>query len=175
MKTITLLFAILILTTSGTVANTIDKMRLHGSGTAYYLKFIKVYDASLYTETVATEEEILAGAVSKCLFLTYDVSLSQGDFIKAADSVLQRQFKKEELQKVQQEIDKLHEGYQDVKEGDSYSLCYDSSEQTTTLSLNGSELVKIESKPFASTYFSIWLGQEKPLDKRLRDNLLARK
>ena len=101
-------------------------MQLHGEGQAYYLKFIKVYDAALYTEQVANEEDIIQGAVSKCLLLQYDVSLKQKDFIKAANTVLERQFTAEQLEVVRDEIDRLHAGYVDVKDGDEYSLCYDS-------------------------------------------------
>jgi hypothetical protein len=155
-------------------SNQIEDMELHGMGEAYYLKFIKVYDASLYTEQSASEDEILQGAVSKCLLLQYDVAVKQKDFIKAANTVLNRQFTTEQLERVRIEIDQLHAGYQDVKDGDQYTLCYDNRKATTTLSHNGEEIVRILSKTFAEVYFSIWLGKEKPLDDRLRDNLLAR-
>lgn len=152
----------------------IDNMELHGEGQAYYLKFIKVYDAALYTKQPASEEEILQGTVSKCLLLEYDVSLKQKDFVKAADTVLARQFSPAQLEEVQDEIDTLHSAYKDVKDGDKYTLCYDSQENSTVLSYNGAEIAKIVSKSFARVYFSIWIGKESPLDEKLRDNLLAR-
>ena len=168
---ITILFTILF---SSAQSSTIDDMELHGMGVAYYLKFIKVYDAALYTEQAASEEEILQGAISKCLLLEYDVSLKQKDFIKAANTVLNRQYTDEQLSKVRDEIDQLHAGYQDVIDGDQYTLCYDRQQTSTTLSHNGKEIVRILSKTFAEVYFSIWLGKEYPLDNTLRDNLLAR-
>ena len=170
--TILTLFFTLFFTTA--YSNSVDNMELHGSGEAYYLKFIKVYDASLYTAQPANEEEIIRGAVSKCLLLQYEVSLKQKDFIKAANTVLERQFTAEQLESVKGEIDRLHAGYVDVKDGDQYSLCYDSKESSTSLSHNGQQLVRIDSKPFAKIYFSIWLGNDSPLDDKLRDNLLAR-
>lgn len=159
---------------SNAYSSPINDMELHGEGQVYYLGFIKVYDAALYTEQSASEEEILQGAVSKCLLLEYDVSLKQKDFIKAADTVLARQFSTEQLDEVRDEINQLHAAYKDVKDGDNYTLCYDSQERSTALSHNGREIVRIVSKPFAEVYFSIWLGKESPLDDKLRDNLLAR-
>ena len=171
----TIITILLTLIVSTAHSSTFKDMELHGMGKAYYLKFIKVYDAALYTEQSASEEEIVEGAVSKCLVLDYDVSLKQKDFIKAADNVLARQFSTEQLDKVRDEINRLHAGYIDVEDGDQYTLCYDREEGSTALSHNGRELVRIESKPFAQIYFSIWLGKQYPLDDRLRDNLLARK
>ncbi len=167
-----ILFFTLFLSTA--FSSTIDNMELHGQGVAYYLKFIKVYDAALYTAQVANEEEIINGAVSKCLLLQYDVSLKQKDFIKAANIILERQFTSEQLEIVRDELDQLHAGYIDVKDGDEYTLCYDSQKSSTTLSHNGNELVRIYSQPFAKIYFSIWLGNDFPFNDKLRDNLLAR-
>lgn len=176
MKTITALVTLALALTVSTVQGyTIENMKLHGKGQAYYLKFIKVYDAALYTEHAATEDEILGGAVSKCLLLEYDISLTQKDFIKAANAVLTRQFSSEELESIQLEINQLHDGYVDVENGDHYTLCYDRKQQSTVLAHNGEEVVRIVSKPFAMIYFSIWLGKDTPLDEKLRDNLLARK
>lgn len=156
-------------------SSTLEEMELHGTGKAYYLKFIKVYDAALYTERPATEKEIRQGAVSKCLLLQYAVSVKEQDFVTAANSVLDRQFPAQQLDAVRKEIEQLHDGYQDVKKGDQYTLCYDRQESSTTLLLNGKEIVRIVSRLFAEVYFSIWLGNDSPLDETLRDNLLARK
>ena len=170
----TLFTIVLTLALSTAHSSAIEDMKLHGSGEAYYMKFIKVYDAALYTEQPASEEEIIQGEVSKCLLLQYNVSLKQKDFTKAANTVLARQFSAEHLARVRDEIGQLHAGYVDVKDGDQYTLCYDRQESSTALSHNSKELVRIESKPFAEVYFSIWLGKQDPLDDKLRDNLLAR-
>lgn len=161
--------------TSAMSSFSVGDLQLLGKGTAYYLKFIKVYDASLYIKDPANNQDILSGDISKCLLLDYNVSLSREDFIKAANTVLSRQFTAEELEAVRQELDRLHESYIDVTEGDTYSLCYDKNDSRTTLSHNNRELVGIDSKPFATIYFSIWLGKMSPLDETLRDDLLARR
>ena len=144
-----------------------------GQGHAYYLKFIKVYEATLFGEGRLEETGVLSSEVSKCLHLVYSVNLSQENFVEAANTVLSRQFTAEQLASVQSDIDKLHQGYQDVKEGDSYTLCYDRSSSETTLAYNGARTVTVAKPDFAEVYFSIWLGDKDPLDKKLRDQLLS--
>jgi hypothetical protein len=148
-------------------------MQLLGKGAAYYLKFIKVYDAELYSETIVAPEDILLPGVSKCLHLQYAVGVKKDDFITAANTVLARQFTPEQLNKVANELDILHDGYQDVEKGDSYTLCYADKTETTSLALNDKVVVAVSSPVFAETYFSIWLGETEPLDDKLRKNLLA--
>lgn len=177
MKVSTILLSIVLFVFSSTAmsSSSVSDMQLLGKGAAYYLKFIKVYDASLYTKEPLNDQDILSGDISKCLLLDYNVSLGREDFITAANTVLSRQFTAEELEVVGKELDRLHESYIDVADGDTYSLCYDKDVSRTTLSHNDRELVKIDSKPFAKIYFSIWLGNTSPLDDTLRDNLLARR
>lgn len=149
------------------------EMQRLGNGEVYYLKFIKVYDANLYWLEIEEEKDILSADVSKCLELDYSVDIDKNDFIKAAESVLNRQFTKEQLTRVSGEIETLHQGYRDVSDGDSYTLCYSSMDKVTTLSYNGELLVSVNSPAFAEIYFSIWLGSTNPLDETLRDDLLA--
>lgn len=150
-----------------------DDLRRLGEGEAYYLKFIKVYDATLFGSSNSKERSILSRDVSKCLHLEYAVDVKGKDFIKAAQTVLDRQFSEEQLALVKSDIDALHQGYLDVKSGDTYTLCYDSQIRETTLSLNGDTLVSIDSPEFAEVYFSIWLGENRPLDNKLRNDLLT--
>ena len=160
------------LSSMGTAAS-IENMQLLGKGTAYYLKFIKVYDASLYSEPLAGSQNILDRDVSKCLQLQYSVGVDAEDFITSANTILTRQFTTEQLNEVATELEILHGGYTDVEEGDSYTLCYLKTTQTTTLALNNQEVVSVSSPDFAEIYFSIWLGKTDPLDEELREDLLA--
>lgn len=148
-------------------------MELRGQGVVYWMRFIKVYDAYLYTVDESDRSKILDPGVSKCLRLEYSVSLSPEDFIKGADTVLARQHPPEYLASIQSEIDALHDAYAPVEKGDSYLMCYRADEATTTLALNGAELVSIQSEPFSAAYFGIWLGPEEPLSEDLRDDLLG--
>lgn len=149
------------------------EMRQIGQGHAYYLNFIKVYTATLYGDQQVTEQNILSPGNSKCLHLDYTVDVGRQDFIEAAKTVLARQHPAQQLDQVQVDIDSLHRKYQDVQKGDSYTLCYDSNSQQTTLALNSRPIITITSLEFASVYFGIWLGAQAPLDEELRSDLLA--
>jgi hypothetical protein len=144
-----------------------------GQGTTYYLGFIKVYDATLYTSETAGNDNILSRDVSKCLHLEYNVDIEKNIFVESAETVLGRQFSNQQLLQVKNYIDQIHQGYQDVQEGDSYTLCYDNQSAVTTLALNDSTIVSVDSADFAEVYFSIWLGENEPLDEDLRDDLLS--
>ena len=151
----------------------ITGLELHGKGEFRYLGFIKVYDAELYVQTPAVSEEILNGNTSRCLKMEYSVALKADDFRNSANKILSRQHAPETLERMKSEIDRLHNAYRGVGEGDSYSLCYDADSQTTTLMLNQQELVTVASPEFAEIYFGIWLGPDDPLDEDLRDQLLT--
>lgn len=155
---------------SASIAN--HSLQKVGEGTAYYLKFIKVYDASLYISDDAVRKDILSSNVSKCLHLDYDVDITRDIFIESSTDSLSRQFPAEVLAEFSTDIDLIHQNYQDVKKGDSYTLCYDRDTKETTLAFNNTVVVSITSPGFAEFYFSIWLGETDPLDKNLRDELL---
>lgn len=159
--------------TSMSFAMSMKDMQLRGTGEAYYLNFIKVYDAALYSEESVDGRDILDENISKCLYLKYSVGVDADDFITAANKILTRQFSSKRLGDVAPEIEALHKGYRDVEKGDSYTLCYSKEAKTTSLSLNGKEVVAVFSSDFAEIYFSIWLGRADPLDEKLRENLLA--
>jgi hypothetical protein len=154
-------------------SDSMDTLQQLGKGQAYYLKFIKVYNAYLYGETNTKRKDILKDTVSKCLHLEYVVNVAKEDFIEAAETVLNRQFTTEQLDRVRQQIDMLHQKYSDVQKGDSYTFCYDGVTSDTTLVYNNKQLITIRSPEFAETYFNIWLGEKAPLDEKLRDSLLA--
>ena len=110
---------------------------------------------------------------SKCLKLDYMVKIKSADFVKSAEEILNKQRTQEQLSSVRKEIDALHDGYQDINPGDSYTLCYDAETQITELFLNETLLTTVSSEEFAQVYFSIWLGEQNPLSSSLRKNLLS--
>ena len=167
-----LIIAVLILCSSVSVASQIESMQLKGEGDVSFLGFIKVYDAYLYLDSDTVKNDVLNPEISKCLKLQYDVSLSKENFIEGATTVLVKQHSTELLESLQPEVEKLHNAYQPVEEGDVYTLCYDANSSTTTLSLNNSELTSITSEPFSSLYFGIWLSEKDPIDEDLRNDLL---
>jgi len=163
---------ILILVIPGLSSAAIDRMVVIGTGDVYYLGFIKVYDAHLYAESETDGKRILSPEVSKCLKLTYDVKLKPEDFITGADTVLKRQHAPEHLELLKPHIDELHNAYQTVEKGDSYVLCYEAETRQTSLSLNNQTLAVIESEPFSSAYFGIWLSADQPLSDSLQKKLV---
>jgi hypothetical protein len=152
-----------------------DDMEMVGEGKAKYLGMITVYDAALYTREKKGSADILSPEISRCLKLDYAVEVSAEDFIKAADTILQRQHDEERLRRIRAEIDTLHKSYSKVVKGDNYTLCYDAAAQTTTLYRNSVPRVEIVSEEFAEIYFGIWLGPKEPLSDSLRNRLLGRK
>jgi hypothetical protein len=149
-----------------------ESMQARSQGNVYYLKFIKVYTATLLTQKSADLDNILDPDVSKCLKLEYDVSLTSENFIEGADTVLSRQHSSTYIDSLRKEIKLLHDAYKPVQKGDNYKLCYDSDSAKTTLYLNDTDLVSIVSKDFSTLYFGIWLSPDNPLDKNLQRNLL---
>lgn len=143
-----------------------------GRGTVKYLNIIKVYDAALYATPTADRDNILSAEHSRCLVLTYALSVDAKDMVRAAEQVLSNQHDREKIEALRSEIDRLHRNYQDVAKGDRYSLCYDSASRTTELALNDQALTRITSPAFAQLYFGIWLGS-KAIDTSLQKHLLA--
>jgi hypothetical protein len=167
-----MMFIALLIFFPGSGCATVSGMNLLGKGEIYYLGFIKVYDAALYA-TEKNGQGPMDSDTSRCLKLTYDVSLTVKDFVLGAETVLARQHSPEGIGKLRKEIDMLHAAYRDVQKGDSYYLCYDAPQRLTTLTLNDTELVAIASQEFAEVYFGIWLGAVQPIDEKLRDRLLS--
>jgi len=152
----------------------LGEMQLLGKGVVYYLKFIKVYDAALYSGNFTGNDNILESTFSKCLQLDYAVDIKKDDFINSANTILLRQFSADHLDRLKGELTTFHNSYKDVEKGDNYTLCYSEADQTTRLALNGEELVSITEPDFAKIYFSIWLGSTAPIDEQLRNDLLAK-
>ena len=153
---------------------TISGMNLLGKGEIYYLGFMKVYDAALYADTQNAGQKVMDAETSRCLKLTYDVSLTVNDLVLGAETILARQHSPAAIVKLQKDIDILHAAYRDVREGDSYSLCYYAPQHLTTLTLNNTTLAAVSSREFAEAYFGIWLGAVQPIDEKLRNRLLSR-
>lgn len=173
MKRVTVIVVVFLSVGLSSAAANLNGLDLYGQGEVRYLGFIKVYDASLYAPVSVRPRDIQAAESSFCLILDYRVGLSADQFVEAAETVLSRQQSREQLQRMRPYIDKLHTHYQDVQTGDRYSFCYDSKAETTSLILNGQPLVKVTGSEFAELYAGIWLGEQDPIDRRLRENLLG--
>ncbi len=148
-----------------------QNMKLVGSGEYNYLGFITLYQARLFTD--GDQRDTSAPQASRCLVLDYEVEILDEQFAEAAEAILLRQLATPELEHIKPYIAELHANYRTVGEGDRYSLCFDGQTQTTSLALNGENLVSIHSSEFAAAYFNIWLGEREPIDRGLRDDLVS--
>jgi len=144
------------------------QLELRSTGSAYYARFIHVYDAALYAPADTRPEQLLDSATAKCLALSYRVSLKGSDIRKAAEKVLSRQHA--DLAPWEADLARLHAAYRDVGDGDEYALCHHP-RTGTELSLNGVPLTRIETPGFDALYFGIWL-REDAISRSLRDDLV---
>jgi len=143
---------------------------LLGVGRFRYLIF-DVYTAALYAPENLRRTGKLDAEEATELVIEYHRSISARELRESALSFLEKQnsFIPRE---VRANIDKLHDAYLDVKEGDRYQLRYQPG-LGTSLSLNGKELIAIPSHLFAEYYFRIWLDAGNPIDPELRAKLIG--
>jgi hypothetical protein len=140
---------------------------LRATGEVHYLKFIKVYDVSLYSPETLSAETILQAHISKCLKLDYAIDLSLDKFRLVTDKILKRQQSSSHLESIKKPLEQLQNAYKPVKKGDFYRLCYEAKTQMLRLEHNDSKLVEIRSEQLASTYLGIWLSNNKPISRPL--------
>ena len=143
---------------------------LKSSGTATWMRIVRVYDAALFAPSDAEVEQVLQKDVPLSLKIEYLIGVSAENIIKAADVALARQHKPEVLDRYSTHIQRLHQSYQSAEPGDRYRLDYRPGEGIT-LWFNDQYLVSINDDEFARLYVGIWLG-EQPLSERLRTALL---
>lgn len=146
-----------------------SRLALRGSGTAYYARIFRVYDAALYAPAGAPLSEIVAGHAPRCLVIAYRRAVARDLIVTAAITVLTRQGVA--LPTLQDRLDRLHAAYRDVHEGDRYTLCHAPGSETRLL-LNGRELARIRGDDFATAYFGIWL-RDGAISEGLRTTLLG--
>lgn len=149
-----------------------SEMQPRGTGTAYWKRLIKVYDAQLLAPAEATADNILNEEVSKCLLLTYRVALDSETIITASNVVLERQHAPEVLANIEEELKLLSSKMQAVEKGDQYQFCYDHMEKNLSLTLNNELKHESDSALLAKLYLGIWLNEKLPISNKLRLSLL---
>jgi len=146
-----------------------EQLTIRGSGTAYYARLIRVYDAALYAPAGSPAADLVEGSTPRCLQIEYRRAVRKDIIIEAADTVLQRQAVA--LSPLEPRLDRLNAAYRDVAAGDRYQLCH-APGGDTRLSLNGEELIRIPGDDFAVAYFGIWL-RDGAISEELRSALLG--
>jgi len=130
------------------------------------LRFITVGEATLSRHDCQADD-----LLSPPLRLTFryfrDVP---GDaFAKAALNFLEKNLQATEFDRYQSRFQAFNSHYQDISDGDAYSLTY--REDGLTLALNNQLLASEAGTSFASYYLRIWFG-ETPYSQSLKENLL---
>lgn len=158
------IFALLILIPIS--AQSSAKLPLVGTADAYWLGWMKVYEAKLFTS--ANRSNLLKNSTPVSLQLCYQQNITKEQIIEAAIDTLPQTLSPE----LKGAIEKLHAHFQDVKAGDCYKLQYEP-DKGTTLYFNNTPETTIKAAGFKSIYFGIWLGQH-PISKKVRDELLSK-
>jgi hypothetical protein len=146
-----------------------EPLAMRGSGTAYYARLFRVYEAALYAPPGTEVHDLVEGAAARCLLIDYQRPVTRDVIVAAADTVLQRQGVA--LGPLQDRLERLSAAYRDVDAGDRYQLCHVPGADTR-LSLNGEELIRIPGDDFAVAYFGIWL-RDGAISDELRSSLLG--
>jgi len=176
MKRFQLFLSIFILfTLSTTAVASYKQWPLRNKGQVNYMKFIKVYDVSLYSPSNINAKNILNANISKCLKLDYAVNLSVDKFRLATQKILQRQHNQKYLKSIAKPLEALQQAYKPVKKGDSYNLCYNGKNQRIRLDLNDNQLVEIQSAELAKAYLGIWLSKNQPISGPLYNSFFIQK
>ena len=147
-----------------------ETIGLLGTAVFRYL-FFDVYTAALYAPSEWRRTKKFQLDTPGELVIEYHRSISAKDLAESALAQLGRQNAVLSAE-VRADVEKLHEAYVDVNEGDRYSLRYEPG-IGTSLSLNGRLLVLVRSAEFAERYFHIWLDAKTPLSREVRENLFG--
>lgn len=161
--TIRKLFLLSLLFSFASVAHA--TLPLVGSAEAYWLGWVKVYEAKLFTR--ADRKNLLDDTTPVSLQLCYQRAISKSQIIEAAYKALPASLPPN----LSEAVKDLHAHFQDVKPGDCYRLSYQP-KTGTTLYFNNLAQTTIKTHGFKSIYFGIWLGKS-PLSAKLREQLLA--
>ena len=146
-----------------------ERLAMRGSGTAYYARLFRVYEAALYAPAGSRAPDLVAGTAPRCLLIEYRRAVTRDIIAAAADGVLQSQGVA--IEPLQTRLVRLNAAYRDVAAGDRYQLCH-APGGDTRLSLNGEELIRIPGDDFAIAYFGIWL-RDGAISEDLRSALLG--
>ncbi len=152
------------LTLSPGLAQTVELTPV-GKATGYWAGFIPVYDATLWAQPGTTRAELLSDKTALKLELCYQVSLTEKEFIEAADQALPEQLPIS----LRLATERLHQHYEAVQPKDCYQLAYQP-ETGVQLRLNNELKYQDRTQGFKAVYFGIWLG-DNPLSDAVKADL----
>lgn len=156
----------------GQISSDAGQISLAGTGVTKYQVIFTVCALGFYVPEGTPKSEILAEDTPRHLEIEYFYDISSEDIVRASMSVLEDQLTDDELTALKQKLNRWHDSYRGVSDGDRYSMTYIPGDGTT-LRLNDEQLVTVPGAAFARAYFGIWLKEKAPLSERLRDNLVT--
>lgn len=149
-----------------------QRLPLNNVGLMYYRGIFKALVAGIYFEPRGRAHDVLAD-VPKRLEVVYLWDVQAKDITAATEKLLANNLTPEEIKSLRKEFDYVYTLYPNIKAGDRFQLTYVPG-VGTEFALNGKPRGLVLGEKFAAAYFSIWIGK-KPMDKSLRDQLLARR
>ncbi len=137
------------------------KLVLNGMGLrqATFLK-VDVYVAGLYLETPSSDAgAIIKSNQEKRLVMHFVRDVHRSDIVKAWDEGFQHNAT--DLAAIKPEIQQLDSWMGDFSKGDTLTFTY-APGQGVTVDKNGTRVGMLAGDAFASSLFSVWLGQKPP-------------
>lgn len=143
-------------------------LTLHGIGLLKWKYIVDVYLVALYKPKDIPVINISTN-VAKRLEYYFFVDMKASDFQSTGFQLMARNIGDKKAQELTRELDAFNELYQDVKEGQRYTLTFLPG-KGLEMALDGKSLGLVEGDEFGSSYLSIWLGPD-PVDKSLQQGM----
>ncbi len=157
----------LALTGTGNAAD-FDAMARCSSADVKALKVFNVGRAALFRQDCGADDPL---SPPVRLAFGYNREVPGDAFAKAARKMIERNVSDATFERLKQRIDTFNRHYRTTRDGDRYTLDYDS-DHSLVLRLNGEKLAEEQGRDFAQAYFAIWFGAD-PYSDDLKDALLS--
>jgi len=141
---------------------------LRGSGLLRWKWLVRLYHASLYLPSSATDA---VAASPKRLRMDYLHGFSRADMVHATEQTIGRNIDAATLLVLQPSLAKWNALYPAIKVGDSLEFDHLAG-GTLRMRHNGKELGSLVDEVFAQALFAIWIGGN-PVDRDLREKLIS--
>lgn len=133
------------------------------------LKVFTVGEAALYREN-CNVDDLLEPPLQ--LSFRYFREVPGDAFGKAAMHFLEKNLDEARFTRLEPELKSFNQHYQDVDDGDRYTLIYENG--GLTLALNGEPLTQQNGDDFAHAYLTIWFGPA-PYSPAMKESLLGQR
>jgi len=143
-------------------------LSLHGIGVLKWKYIVDVYLVALYKPKNIEIDKINTN-VPKRLEYYFFVDMKASDFQNTGFALMARNVGAEKAEGLTRELEAFNEFYQDVQEGQRYTLTFVPG-KGLEMALDGSSLGVVTGDEFGSAYLSIWLGPD-PVSKNLQTGM----